>query len=75
MQVFGSLGLMRTKLGPKKPENKKVQKNPVSFFRVLDLLTKLQFSSRHYHWFQLMHRTNGCVYAQVVGARCKKEDN
>ena len=73
MQNFRSLGQMETKLGPKNQQNKEVQKNPISLFRVLELLTDLEFASRYLHWFQLMQRTNYCVYAQVVGARCKKK--
>ena len=72
MQFFRSLGQMETKLGLQNQE-KKVQKNPNLLFRVLELLTDLQFASKYFHWFQLMHRTNDCVYAQVVGVRCKKK--
>ena len=73
MQFFRSLGHKRTKLGPKNQKKKEVQKNPILLFRVLEILTDLQFASRPFHWFQLMQKTSGCVYAQVVGARCKKK--
>ena len=73
MQNFRSLGQMETKLGPKNQKKKEVQKNPILFFRVLELVTDLQFASSYFHWFQLMQRTSDCVYAQVVGARCKKK--
>ena len=72
MQFFRSLGHKRTKLGPKN-EKKRFKKTQVCFFRVLELPTDLQFASRYFHWFQLLQRTNDCVYAQVVGARCKKK--
>ena len=73
MQNFRSLGQMETKLGPKNQKKEEVQKKTILLFRVLELLTDLQFASRYFHWFQLMQKTSECVYAQVVGARCKKK--
>ena len=73
MQNFRSLGQMETKLGPKNQKKEEVQKKTILLFRVLELLTDLQFASRYFHWFQLMQKTSDCVYAQVVGARCKKK--
>ena len=73
MQNFRSLGQMETKLGPKNQKKKRFKKIQFCFFRVLELVTDLQFASRYFHWFQLMQRTSDCVYAQVVGARCKKK--
>ena len=72
MQNFRSLGQMETKLGPKN-QKKRGSKKTILLFRVLELLTDLQFASRYFHWFQLMQKTSDCVYAQVVGARCKKK--
>ena len=71
MQIFRSLGQLETKLGPKN-QKKRGSKNPILISRVLELLTDLKFPSRYFHWFQLMQRTSGCAYAQVVGPRCNK---
>jgi len=72
MQTFRSLGHLGTKLGPK--NRKKGLKYAILHFRVLELLTDLQFDLRRFQWFQRLHRTNGFVYAQVVGATCKKKE-
>ena len=73
MQFFRSLGQLKTKLGPENQEKKRFKKNPNLLFRVLELLTDLQFASRYFQGFQLMQRTSDCVYVQVVGDRCKKK--
>ena len=66
---FHGLGTYENEIRDKKQEKKEVPKNQILLFRVLELLTDLQFSLRQIHGFQLMQWTSRWVYAQMVGAR------
>ena len=70
---FYGLGTYENEIRDKQTRKKKrFQKNRILLFRVLELLTDLQFGLRQFHWFQLMQKTGGWVYAQAVGHRFKK---
>ena len=71
--VFQGLEAYENEIRAKKPEKREVQKFAILLFRVLEFPTDLQFGWRQFNWFQLMHKTGGSVYAQVVAARCKKK--